>query len=451
MKAIIYISGKIGKDTTLVDVIRQFKSYEDPTEVLAIIDSVGGVKEEGDAIYNYLEGLKAKIPVNTYAKKAYSISAKIYAVGQERIIDDVDKALMIHFAWAKPNSGTAEYFEAIAEQLREMENEFALFYSGFLDIDETTVRSLLDSETFISGSEAVEIGFATQIKETVEAVAEYNSIKTKFNIEKMTEKKSKKKAGRILLEAMAAFIGVEINAELILQDSDGTEIVFPDLEGADVPKVGDAAKIDGSAIPDGSYVMPSLEEATVVFVDGKVSEIIPKADDAEEETVETEAEKEARLAAEAAEINAEEIKQVSVWEIEVVNTSFAVGDVVTLKGWDGGEDYTSGAGEFQLSDGRRIVTDASGVIVVIKEADAPKEIPVDAEASFEDLLEKVNKKVKAEINAEYEAKLTLKDTEIKALKAKIGSKEFNASEEEHETKLPVKKKSLAEIIQTKRN
>ena len=160
MKATIYISGKIGKETTLVDVIRQFKSYDEPTEVLAIIDSVGGDKPEGDTIYDYLEGLKAEMPVNTYAKKAYSIAAKIFAVGQERTVDDVEKAIMIHFAWAKAE-GDAEKFEVVAEQLRKMEDEFTSFYSAFLGVDEDTVRNLLDNETFISGSEAVDLGFAT--------------------------------------------------------------------------------------------------------------------------------------------------------------------------------------------------------------------------------------------------------------------------------------------------
>ena len=369
MIATIYISGKIGTDTTLVDVIRQFKSFEEPESVLAVVDSVGGSKEEGDAIYNYLDGLKKQLPVNTYAKKAYSISAKIFAVGQERTVDDVEKAIMIHFAWAKPKSGTADYFEAIASALREMETEFTEFYSNLLDIDEDTIRNLLDNETFVSGSDAVELNFATKIKVMAEAVAEFDILNTNINInkEKMIENKSKKKAGQKLLEAMAAFVGFEVKAELTLQDSDGSDIVFPDLESGDTPKEGDAATKDGSVIPDGSYIMPSLEEATVVFVDGKVSEIVPK-------------EKEEEKTEEKTEVDAE----------------------------------------------------------------------VDAEASFEELLVKVSNKVKAEISAEFEAKLTVKDNEIKALNKKIGSKEFKAEAEEVEAVVPARKKSLAEILQTKR-
>lgn len=429
MKATLYISGKIGKDTTLVDVVRQFKSFEDPSEVEAIIKSVGGSVEEGESIYNYLKTIDSEIPVTTITDKAYSIAAKIFSAGRERIVEDVDKALMIHFAWGKAE-GRAEDFEAVAEYLRTLEKDFAEFYAAFLDIDEQTVSTLLNNETFISGQDALKFGFATKIKVAAEAVAEFNINKTNKEMNQKTNEKSK---GKALLEAMAAFVGieiqtgkpVEINAELTLQDSNGTEIVFPDLESGDAPKVGDLATIDGSAIPDGSYVMPSLEEATVVFADGKVSEIIPK-----ETEVEVEASKKSKT-----KVNAEEIQEVSVWSVTVVNTTFEIGEVVEYD-YDG-ETYPVMAGEFRLNDGTKIVTDASGVIVSKEEATSA-EPAIETEASFEDLLEKVTEKVKvdvkAELETEYEAKLSNKDNEIKALKKKIGSKEFKAEEKEVENK-----------------
>ena len=450
MKAVIYISGKIGEDTTLVDVIRQFKSFEDAETVEAVIHSQGGSVDEGEGIYNYLKGLDAETPVTTITDKAYSIAAKIFAAGSTRIIEDSEKPLMVHFPWAK-TEGNAEKLELVAEALRELEDSFAEFYSGFLDVDEDTVRNLLDSETFVSGSDAVDLGFATEIKATVEAVAEFNIENSNKNT--MTKETKKKNLGQILLTAMAAFIAgeeVEIKAELTLQDSNATDIVFPDLESGDTPKAGDKATIDGAAIPDGSYIMPSMEEATVVFVDGVITEITEK----EEEVEETEAEKEARLAIEASEkeglpkteVKAEEVQQISVWTVNVLNSSFEVGDKVMREGWEEGTEESVGSGEFQLEDGRRVITDASGKIVLIKDAEVEKEIEIDAEASFEDLLEKVTVKVKAEI----QASLTEKDNEIIELKRQVGSKEFKAEEREPEQK--EKKKSgstAADILNSK--
>lgn len=427
MKATIYITGKIGKDTTLVDVIRQFKSFEDVTEVEAVIHTIGGDVDEGEAIYNYLVALDKDYPVTTTTDKAFSIGAKIFAAGRTRIAEDIDKALMIHFAWAKVE-GSAEKLEFIAEALRELESEFVDFYSEFLNIDEEAVRSLLDNETFISGSNAVELGFATEIKVVAEAVASFNINNSKKNT--MTKDTKKKSKGQALLEAMAAFVGiglkteeVEVKAELTLQDSNGTEIVFPDLESDGVPKVGDAATIDGSAIPDESYIMPSLEDQTLVFVDGKVSEIIPK----EEEVEETEAkeEKTETKKIEGAEVKAEEVKEVFTYSVIAVNTSFEMGEILMFEGWDGGEDYAASSGEFKLQDGRSIVTDASGVIVKVKPAESDEQI-IDSEASFKEMLEKVTEKVKAENSVE----LLAKEKEIKALKAKIGSKEFKSEKKE---------------------
>lgn len=439
MKATIYISGKIGKETTLVDVIRQYKSFEEPSEVCAIIDSIGGSVEEGEAIYDYLKNLKSEHPVNTYAKKAYSQAAKIFAVGDEREVDDVEKSLMIHFAWGKAE-GRAEDFEAVAEYLRGLENEFAEFYAEFLDIDEETISTLLNNETFISGQDALRFGFATKIKVAAEAVAEY-SVKNS-NVNKMTDKKKEKSKGQALLEAMAAFVGidyktgqpVEVNAEMTLQDSTGTEIVFPDLESGDTPKVGDKATIDGSPVPDGEYIMPSLEDATVVFADGAISEIKPKEEGTTE--TETEASQEGK-GKKKPEINAEtEALEISTWSMRLVNDTFAVGDVVKYYGWEDEESIVSAA-EIKIPDGRTIVTDAGGVIVSIKEANSPEQV-TDVEASFEDMLEKVTAKVagkiKADVSAEFQTKLTEKDNEIKDLKKKIGSKEFNAQEKDNDGK-----------------
>jgi len=290
----------------------------------------------------------------------------------------------------------------------------------------------LDSETFISGEEAVDLGFATKTKVTAEAVAEYNIEISKSN--KMIEKEKKEKSkGRKLLEAMAEFVGVdlkeiEVNAELTLQDSTGTEIVFPDVDTGNMPIVGDSAKIDGIPIPDGSYIMPGMEDSTIVCIDGKISEIQPK----EEEVV----------AEKKSEINAEEIQEVSVWSVKVTNTSFEMGETVYYD--YEGEQYPVSAGEFQLADGRRIITDASGVIVNVKGVDEvtteitqTETAPTETEASFEELKEKMSLKLKAEIEAslkaDYEKKLSDKDAEIVALKKNQGSKEFNAEQKEIES------------------
>jgi hypothetical protein len=229
-------------------------------------------------------------------------------------------------------------------------------------------------------------------------------------------KKDSKKKGffkKFIAEVSAFLDEEEVTAELTLQDSNGSDIVFPDLEEEGTPKVGDSATMDGKTIEDGSYVMPSIEDSTVVFVDGKITEINAK---------------------ETEEVTAEEIKEVFTYSVEAVSTTFNEGDTLTLKHtWDDSE-FTAGAGEFKLKDGSTIVTDASGVIVSVKSKEEAV-IEVDGtegetEASFEEVIGKLTKKVKTEVSADFEAKFKKQEAEIKALKAGKGSKEITAEQKE---------------------
>lgn len=441
MKAEIYISGIIEKGKTLKDVIRQFKSFEEPDSIEVDISTIGGHVNESDKVYNYLTVLGKELLVTTITDKAYSSGAKIFSAGTVRLIENKEKAMMIHMPWAKPEAGNAQYFEDLAEGMRGIEEDFTEFYSELVDIDKETIRGLLDNETFLSGEEAVEMGFATGFKEDLEAVAIYDKENSNTKL-KQIMKKGKKKA---LFEAFLALFEseeAEVNA-LVLQDSNAKEIDFPDLEEGDIPKVGDKAEIDGVAIKDGSHIMPQLEEATVVFVDGVISEVLPKEEVVVEET---EDEVQARLLEEAkSKIKAEEVQQISVWTMEVLNTSFAEGDTVKYKDWDDNEQ-TIGSGEFQLSDGRRVVTDATGVIVKVKEATAEKEVEVDVEARF--------KAIETKIEAKFETKLEAQKTEIEGLKIKLGktkgSKELEVNAQEVIKKEAKKENlSLADICRGK--
>ena len=79
MKISINITGVIGlipnmdgqpftPNTTLLDVVNQVESNEGITAIDVHVNSCGGLVEEGDLIYNYLEGLKKKgVLINTIA------------------------------------------------------------------------------------------------------------------------------------------------------------------------------------------------------------------------------------------------------------------------------------------------------------------------------------------------------------------------------------------------
>jgi ATP-dependent protease ClpP protease subunit len=264
-KGTIYISGVIGQDTTLLDVIRQAKSQSDSTEFDVKIDSIGGYVDEGMSIYNYLKNLA--IPVTTITSKAYSIASVIFLAGQTRIVEnDVEKALMIHLPWAK-SEGSYDVLTNHLIALKEAENEMIQFYSQAIDIDESTIKSLLENETFLNSQQAYDLGFATEIQSELKAVAILNNKEQKEQ-ENFMNKITKK------LDSILNMLSgkVEIKAELKLQDATGVELVFADLESTQAPEVDAKVTIDGKPA-DGEFTM--ADGSTLTAVKGVVTEITP--------------------------------------------------------------------------------------------------------------------------------------------------------------------------------
>lgn len=278
MTATIHIKGIVGEDTTLVDVIRQFKSFDNPTEIEVMISSPGGFVDEGNDIYNYLKN--TELPVTTRAEYAYSIAASIFMLGSKRIVNESGDVLMIHLPWAEM-TGSSKEFESASKELKALEKEFVDFYKSKVDLDESTIYKLLENETFLSASEAVELGFATEIYTPIKAVALYK----KNTLKNM--KKDKKNTKNTLIESFNAFFNLEAKALLELQDSNGNTIVFPELDENETPSEGDKVEKDGNPYT-GEILMP--DGSKLIAKDGVIKEII----EAEEEEEETETEEEAK-------------------------------------------------------------------------------------------------------------------------------------------------------------
>ena len=257
----IYITDVIGQDTALLDVVRQVKSQKNATEFLAIIDSVGGYVEEGFAIYDYLKGLG--VPVHTYAKKAYSIASVIFMAGQRRIVDEnATEVLMIHLPWMQV-AGSYDQISTDIEELKAAEKRLVNFYSQQIDISPETVHALLSNETFLSSTEALDLGLVTETKALAPAMAllqENNKDDKSDNWMNKAEK---------ILNRIAKNLGIK--AELLLQDATGLELVFPDLNEGESPAEGDKATVEGKPA-EGDFLMAD-GITTMTFEGGVLSSI----------------------------------------------------------------------------------------------------------------------------------------------------------------------------------
>lgn len=124
------------------------------------INSYGGEVAEGLAIYNTLKNHPAK--VKTYCDGfACSIASVIFMAGDERIMNEAS-LLMIHNAWTSI-SGNAAELRKQADDLETITQASMAAYMSRVNITEDELKALLDAETWLLPSEALEKGFATSI------------------------------------------------------------------------------------------------------------------------------------------------------------------------------------------------------------------------------------------------------------------------------------------------
>lgn len=124
------------------------------------INSYGGEVGEGLAIYNMLKNHSAK--VRTYCDGfACSIASVIFMAGDERIMNEAS-LLMIHNAWMY-TAGNAEQLRKDADDLDVITQASMAAYKSRMNITEDELKALLDAETWLLPSEALEKGFATSI------------------------------------------------------------------------------------------------------------------------------------------------------------------------------------------------------------------------------------------------------------------------------------------------
>jgi ATP-dependent Clp protease protease subunit len=192
-----------------------------------------------------------------------SAASIVFLAGDKRI---AGCPIMIHNPWRSVDGNAKELREA-SEQIAESEKELEKWYSEKTGLDAKTISSLMDFETYMSPSQAVELGFATESKQSAMALINISNLKTK----KMADKKKK----GILAQFKDFLNGIpddELEPQvetppvnMILLTEAGEELTIDREEGE--PEVGDTAS------PDGTHVMP--DGSTIVIADGIITEITP--------------------------------------------------------------------------------------------------------------------------------------------------------------------------------
>ena len=167
---------------------KQLEALGDVNEINVYINSYGGEVAEGLAIYNALRRHKAK--VRTFCDGfACSIASVIFMAGDERIMNEAS-LLMIHNAWTWA-SGNAAELRKQAEDLDKITQASVEAYKAHSNLKEEEIKALMDNETWILPSEALEYGFATSVEKTEKANTSQNAKAKLFGIVRVYQKTKK--------------------------------------------------------------------------------------------------------------------------------------------------------------------------------------------------------------------------------------------------------------------
>ena len=148
-----------GEGVTAKDIAAKLREL-DGADVSVYINSPGGDMFEGLAIYNLLRDYAGTVTTKAIGMAA-SAASVIYMAGDVRVIGS-SAFLMIHNAWTLA-AGNRHDFLAMADYLEPFDAAMADIYAAAAGVPVADIVKMLDAETWIQGSAAVEQGFADEL------------------------------------------------------------------------------------------------------------------------------------------------------------------------------------------------------------------------------------------------------------------------------------------------
>jgi len=152
-------------------VVPLIESTPEDEEILVKINSCGGYVFDGWAIYNALKNHKGNVTVRIDGLAA-SIASIIAMAGAKVIICQASM-LMIHKPTVDPfwyGSMNAEDLKREATALDQIQAVLNSIYTSRTGLDKATIDSMINAETYITPDEAIALGFADSLDQTISKV-----------------------------------------------------------------------------------------------------------------------------------------------------------------------------------------------------------------------------------------------------------------------------------------
>ncbi|NRF91539.1 Clp protease ClpP [Paenibacillus frigoriresistens] len=137
-------------------------------ELKVRINSPGGDVFAGVAIHAMLKRHAAKVIV--YVDGLAASIASIIAMAGDEIVMPKGSMMMIHNPWSW-SAGEAKDFRKMADTLDTIRDSMLEIYTEKTGMSSDEIIPLLDAETWLTASSAVEKGFATQVEESFVAIS----------------------------------------------------------------------------------------------------------------------------------------------------------------------------------------------------------------------------------------------------------------------------------------
>jgi len=251
----IMFKGDVGFDITTNTLLPQIGKGKD-----IYLDTFGGDLYEGLKIHDAIKALNTNPHIEAMGTVASS-GVQILIATENRYMS-ANSRLLIHNPWTVAIGDDSELRKE-ASELEKEKNNLAKLYSNITgkSIDEILV--IMKEERFMFLEEAKELNF-------VKAKTENKDLEINKKEDEMENKEVIEKIS--LIENMFNKVMKVLSPpkNIIVQDVNGVEIDFQEIETAEQISVGDIAVIDGSPAT-GDYVLPSGE--TYVFEAGALTEI----------------------------------------------------------------------------------------------------------------------------------------------------------------------------------
>lgn len=204
-------------------------------DVVVSINSPGGDFFEGVAIYNLLREHKNKVTVKVVGLAASA--ASVIAMAADELQIAKSGFLMIHNSWAIV-MGNRKDMEESAAVLEKFDSAMADVYVERSGMEKEEIEEMMDAETWLSATDAIDMGLADSVVEGDDVVKEKqkknaNALRELKILTASTDGRSMNKAQRMVREIADHFkelVAAEINSQLTGESSTHDNQLNADLD-----------------------------------------------------------------------------------------------------------------------------------------------------------------------------------------------------------------------------